>query len=422
MDSPTQVDNATPVDNPTDWVASHVRAYVETDGRDGHLYRGWPTLLLTTRGRKSGQLRRTALIYGQDTGRHLLVASNAGAAQHPAWHLNLLEHPDVTVQVGADKFPARARTATAEEKRELWQVMTTIFLLYDTYQAATDRDIPLVIIERALVILVIGATGNVGRHVTSQLLAAGVPVRALTRDPASARLPPGVEVVQGDLLSPVAHDVDAVFLMWPLATATQAPALMETLQGRRIVFLSSAAVQDDLAEQPDPIGDLHAGVEKAIERSALDWTFLRPYGFATNTLAWQSQIRAADTVRGAHGAAAMTLLHEADIASVAVRALTEDGHAGRKYVLTGPEVLTQVDQVHILGEALGRPLRWEEIPPDAARQRMLAWLPADVVDVVLTGYAHLAQTPGPVTSTVEDVTGVPARTFREWVADHAADF
>jgi uncharacterized protein YbjT (DUF2867 family) len=195
-----------------------------------------------------------------------------------------------------------------------------------------------------------------------------------------------------------------------------------TLQGRRIVFLSSAAVQDDLAEQPDPIGDLHAGVEKAIERSALDWTFLRPYGFATNTLAWQSQIRAADTVRGAHGAAAMTLLHEADIASVAVRALTEDGHAGRKYVLTGPEVLTQVDQVHILGEALGRPLRWEEIPPDAARQRMLAWLPADVVDVVLTGYAHLAQTPGPVTSTVEDVTGVPARTFREWVADHAADF
>lgn len=137
------------LDSPTDWVAEHVRAYLETDGEEGHLYQEWPTLLLTTRGRKSGKLRRTALIYGQDSDFYLLVASNAGAATHPAWYLNLREHPDVTVQVRAETFPARARTATAEEKRRLWPVMTAIFPLYDTYQEnATERDLPLVIIER----------------------------------------------------------------------------------------------------------------------------------------------------------------------------------------------------------------------------------------------------------------------------------
>ncbi|MGI5490068.1 nitroreductase family deazaflavin-dependent oxidoreductase [Microtetraspora malaysiensis] len=136
------------LDSPTDWVAEHVRAYVESNGQSGHLYQGWPTLLLTTRGRKSGKLRRTALIYGQDGERYLLVGSNAGSPHHPAWYLNLVAHPDVTVQVGSDKFTARARTAGAEEKRLLWQRMTSVFPLYDTYQAQSDRDIPLVIVER----------------------------------------------------------------------------------------------------------------------------------------------------------------------------------------------------------------------------------------------------------------------------------
>jgi deazaflavin-dependent oxidoreductase (nitroreductase family) len=137
-----------PVDSPTDWVAEHIRRYVETDGRDGHLYQGWPTLLLTTRGRRSGQPRRTALIYGQDGDRYLVVGSNAGAARDPAWYRNLVEHPEIDVQVGADKFTARARTATAEEKPLLWQRMAAIFPLYDEYQSRAERDIPVVIIER----------------------------------------------------------------------------------------------------------------------------------------------------------------------------------------------------------------------------------------------------------------------------------
>jgi len=144
----TQHEEEEILDSPTGWVATHIRRYVETDGKQGHLYHGLPTLLLTTRGRRSGKLRRTALIYGQDGDRYLLVASNGGAPNHPAWYLNLVEHSEVDVQVGPDKFTARARTATAEEKPALWRQMVSIFPQYDNYQAKAGRDIPVVIVER----------------------------------------------------------------------------------------------------------------------------------------------------------------------------------------------------------------------------------------------------------------------------------
>jgi deazaflavin-dependent oxidoreductase (nitroreductase family) len=135
-------------DSPSGWVAGHIRNYVETDGENGHRWRGVTTLLLTTRGRKSGKLRRTALIYGQDGDQYLVVASQGGAAWHPNWYLNLDANPDVFLQVGADKFPARARTATPEEKPKLWKIMTSIWPDYDQYQARCARDIPVVILER----------------------------------------------------------------------------------------------------------------------------------------------------------------------------------------------------------------------------------------------------------------------------------
>ena len=134
-------------DSPTGWVRSHIQTYVESEGKKGHRWRGLPTLLLTTRGRKSGKLRRTALIYGRDGKRYLLVASNGGAHNHPLWYLNLVEEPEVELQVGADKFVARARTAAPKEKARLWKLMSGIFPQYDTYQAKADRDIPLVIVE-----------------------------------------------------------------------------------------------------------------------------------------------------------------------------------------------------------------------------------------------------------------------------------
>ncbi|MFJ4655327.1 nitroreductase family deazaflavin-dependent oxidoreductase [Nocardia sp. NPDC088792] len=134
-------------DSPTDWVSEHVRSYVETDGASGHIYHGSPTLLLTTLGRKSGLLRRTALIYGRDGDNYLVVGSNAAAPQHPSWYLNLLAHPRITVQVKSEQFTATARTATTAEKGRLWEHMASIFPLYDTYRHQTARDIPIVIIE-----------------------------------------------------------------------------------------------------------------------------------------------------------------------------------------------------------------------------------------------------------------------------------
>ncbi|MFI5484446.1 nitroreductase family deazaflavin-dependent oxidoreductase [Micromonospora echinaurantiaca] len=136
-------------DSPVGWVASHVRRYLETDGADGGKYHGYDALLLTTRGRRSGTLRRTALIYGRDGDRYLLVASNGGATRHPNWYLNLCADPEVRVQVGAEKFAARAHTATGEERDRLWQVMTKVFPTYARYQQQTDREIPVVVVERS---------------------------------------------------------------------------------------------------------------------------------------------------------------------------------------------------------------------------------------------------------------------------------
>jgi deazaflavin-dependent oxidoreductase (nitroreductase family) len=137
------------LDSPTRWVARHVRRYVETDGRSGHRWNGRNTLLLTTRGRRSGRLRRTALIYGRDGDRYVVVASNGGARNHPHWYLNLTAQPEVQVQVQAERFAARARTADAQERPRLWRMMAEIWPDYERYQKRTGREIPVVILERA---------------------------------------------------------------------------------------------------------------------------------------------------------------------------------------------------------------------------------------------------------------------------------
>lgn len=133
-------------DSPTDWVNKHIREYVETDGKKGHKHQGKNALLLTTRGRKSGLLRRTALFYGKDGDRYVVVASRGGHAKHPAWYLNLEANPEVEVQVGADKFSARAHTATGEERVRLWELMTTIFPTYNSFQKKTKLQIPVVVL------------------------------------------------------------------------------------------------------------------------------------------------------------------------------------------------------------------------------------------------------------------------------------
>lgn len=145
--APTADEEAT--DSPVGNVALHIRTYLETAGRVGHLHRGRHTLLLTTRGRRTGKARRTALIYGRDGDRYVLVASHAGAPNHPAWYLNLTANPEVLVQVGAERFTATARTADAEERVALWPIMVAEFHMFNRYQVrARDRQIPLVILDR----------------------------------------------------------------------------------------------------------------------------------------------------------------------------------------------------------------------------------------------------------------------------------
>jgi uncharacterized protein YbjT (DUF2867 family) len=211
-----------------------------------------------------------------------------------------------------------------------------------------------------------------------------------------------------------------VFLIWPFTTAEGAPAVLEVVEreARRLVYLSSAGGQ-----RPDPVGLFHADMERLIEESKLEWTFLRPSGFATNTLMWAAQIREEGVVRWPYGAAARSLIHESDIAAVAVRALIGDGQGGSKHVLTGPELLTQADQVRTIGDVIGRPARWEDVPPDAVRDGLAAAFSNPFfADHALDAWARFVQEPELVTSTVERITGTPARTFREWASDHADDF
>ena len=282
-------------------------------------------------------------------------------------------------------------------------------------------------------ILVIGATGNIGRQVVSQLEATRVRVRALVRNPRTAALPPHVDVVRGDLTLPESLDgclngIDAVFLVWTAPPATVTPALERIAKhARRIVFLSSpykTAHPFFQKSQPNPPSVLHAEIERLIETSGREWTFLRPGMFATNALFWWApRIRAGgDVVRWPYATAPTAPIHERDIAAVAVRALCEDGHAGAEYVLTGPQSLSQFEQISAIGDVIGRSLRMEEISPEDARTELPTLMPAFVVKMLLDAWAAAIGQPALVTSKVAEITGAPARTFRDWAADHAAKF
>ena len=134
-------------DSPREFVKNHIREFVESNGQKGQIWLGAPALLLTTRGRKTGKLRRTGLIYGRDGKNYLLVASAGGAPKHPLWYLNLVANPEVELQVGVEKIKGRARTASKDEKPRMWKIMAGLFPRYDEYQAKTRREIPLIIVE-----------------------------------------------------------------------------------------------------------------------------------------------------------------------------------------------------------------------------------------------------------------------------------
>lgn len=284
--------------------------------------------------------------------------------------------------------------------------------------------------ERTDAVLVTGATGRIGRAVIDQLVDAGVPVRALVRRPESAAtLPTTVEVVTGDLTVPASLDaaltaVRAVFLVWTAPPHT-APAVVDRLAAhpRRVVYLSAPhRTPHPFFQQPNPMATLHARMEQLIAATGLDATIVRPGMFASNALHWWAPaIRRDAVVRWPYGAAQTAPVDDRDVAAVVARILSENGHAGGDYVLTGPESLSQAEQVGLIGAALGRPIAFEDLPPDEfRRQAPEAARPA--VDMLLAAWRATLGHPAHVTTTVSHLLGRPARTFRQWSADHVTAF
>jgi uncharacterized protein YbjT (DUF2867 family) len=279
-------------------------------------------------------------------------------------------------------------------------------------------------------VLVTGATGRIGRAVVAELLHAGVPVRALTRRPDAAGLPADVDVVAGDLTVPESLDaslqgVGSVFLVWTVPPAT-APAVVERLAShtRRVVFLSAPhRTPHPFFQQPNPMAVLFAEIERLIATAGVASTIIRPGMFASNALFWWADaIRERGVVRWPYGAAETAPVDERDVAAVSARALYEDRHAGGDYVLTGPESLSQAEQVSIIGDVIGRRIRYEELSPDEFRRETAGSWPRPVVDMLLNAWGATIGHPAFVTSTVADVVGSPARTFRQWAVDHADAF
>jgi uncharacterized protein YbjT (DUF2867 family) len=279
-------------------------------------------------------------------------------------------------------------------------------------------------------ILVIGATGMVGRQVVSQLIAAGSPVRAMARKPEAANLPPQVQVVRGDLTVPETLDAcldgaDAVFLVWTAPPSAVALALQRiTQRARRIVYLSAPLkTPHPLFQQPNLLRPMFEQIESTIVASGVPWTFLRPGMFAPNALLWWApQIRAGNLVRWPYLAVPTAPIDERDIATVAVRALCEEGHAGAEYVLTGSQSLTHSEQISTIAGVLGRELRVEEISPDEARRELLTIGPLPAVNMLLDAWSAALGHPAHMTSTFTQITGAPAKSFRTWATDNASAF
>jgi uncharacterized protein YbjT (DUF2867 family) len=274
--------------------------------------------------------------------------------------------------------------------------------------------------------LVVGARGHVGHAVVTGLLAAGEVVHASSRAPQSGEFPEGVEVVRADLAAPASWPralagVRKVFLYAHPETATEFAAAARDAGVEHVVLLSSSSVLlPDAAS--DPIAQRHVVVERALDETGLDRTFVRPGYFATNTLRWRS-IRTGRVLRTAFPDATTSPVHERDIADVAVRALLDDAQRRNAYPVLGAGPVTLREQVAAIAEALGEPVLLKEVDVDTYRAELLAELPEFIVERVLRSRGSVPSLPADLaTDVVPDVVGRSPLTFAEWARDHVADF
>jgi uncharacterized protein YbjT (DUF2867 family) len=246
----------------------------------------------------------------------------------------------------------------------------------------------------------------------------GAPVRAASRRPAEAGLPAGVDVVHADLGDPdslldALKGVEQVFLLANGPDIPQHDANLAHAAAHAgvatIVKLSSGRAGDPSAT--DPIPAWHRAGEQAVRASGVAWTFLRPMGFMSNTLTWAGSIRRDNAVYAPFAGGQVALIDPDDIAAVAASVLSVPGHEGQTYTLTGPQALSPAEQVSILGEVLGRPLSYVEVTPDVARQAVLE-------AIMALRATALQEFTSAISPAVQDVTGTPATSFREWAQRH----
>ncbi|RST18253.1 NAD-dependent epimerase/dehydratase family protein [Streptomyces sp. WAC05374] len=281
-----------------------------------------------------------------------------------------------------------------------------------------------------MTVLVTGCRGRVGSTLLTLLYGKGIPVRAASSSPAHFAPPPGVDTVRCDLGAPetfraALDGVDSVFLY---ADARHIDAFVTEARAagvRHIVLLSSSAVLSPDAAA-NPVAAPHLAAERALAAASADGAFdvtcLQPGAFATNALQWAPAVRATGAVDLPYPDAVGDPLHEADLADVAYAALTDDRLRGSSLVLTGPEALTFAEQVRVLARAAGRGISVGRVTPEEWKASVEAYLPAEFADALLAYWRASAAAPVPLTRTVEEVTGRPARTFARWAADHAEAF
>lgn len=273
-----------------------------------------------------------------------------------------------------------------------------------------------------MAIFVTGATGTVGGALIRRLLKSGQEVRALSRDARSAarRLPEEVDVREGSFDDPASlrdamQGVDRMYLFADAETVDNVVQAAETVGLRRIVVLTS----------PKDERDGRNVVAETVKAADVEWTVIEPGPFAMNARDWwATPIREYGEVRWVYANASLNPIHEDDVAEAAEVALLTDDHVGREYYLTGPENLTQAEQVHLIAEQCGRTIPYREITPDEGRQIMVEnGVPQQIAHWAIRTLGDAAETPDlDVSQTVEQITGRPARTFAQWIADHEDEF
>ncbi|MBJ6766024.1 NAD(P)H-binding protein [Myxococcaceae bacterium JPH2] len=278
-------------------------------------------------------------------------------------------------------------------------------------------------------IVVTGANGNVGSALVRNLRRAGHATRAVTRDAKRTVVPEGTEVVTGDLtkaesLRPALQGAQALFLLMTAGDVANRVDLPAVLALAREAGVKRAVVVSSLLAGTHPHTVPGGGAlmgEQLVRESGLEWTILRPWEFASNVMAWVPSIQAEGVVRVVTSGLASAAVHPGDIADVAFHALTEPGHAGAIYPLTGPQALTPQQKVHALSVALGRELTFVDQNDTQALAEMAKHAPdADSVKLMIPGVCGL-ESPAYV-PTMERIAGTPARTFQQWAQEHVSAF